>query len=539
MSCKHRCESARRSHKSEVAHYYLDIIRKKNKIISQTIAQYGDLPLGQYLDSLDGRSVPGLQPRDDLADVIRRYTASLLGDTLADKVSKGFIDDPVALTANHHGVDYFAQSVQGSLLFALRQKNGSESKTAVPVFSCGNVPMDNLTYPLGLLLYQTNGHNHKTLPTKMPVFANSKRRALVSVSVPLDADMVKRAKTRISKMATEHEIKTGFAETIQRFLNDCYASHEILGLSSYSEQSVVINNRIWNRLVVDSAKVPEPVTLELEEISRQLLVIDLQDTQSLAHSVLFDDALTNALIERLNNGKALWNKRLLKSRLDMTGKPAGSENNINGCGTMFFWGINNRGRRIPLYLDFDGNNKKMLRGVDDKKTLWEIEYTEASLIEALNQKQILPSVFTCFLVIAFARGVACIGGYFQAEYLPDMQKGLVDALKEIPKYQKFVPYIERVVTHKYLSGMQTVMVPKKDGGIVPAGPLEIISSGGLTEDDIRRILSLSVRDAHIASLMETVTDVARSEIDGNGWQSTLAKDCARLIGEKIVTKDSH
>ena len=525
--------------KPEVAYHYLDVVRQHSKVIDGTITKYGDLPLRQYLHGLDEHQIQGIQSRNDLVEVIHRYTGALLGESLAEKVSKGFMDNPVALTANHHGVDYFAQSVQGSLLFALRKLNGCESKAAVPIFSCGNIPLDNLTYPLGLLIYHTNGQGHQTVPMKLPVFSNSKRRALVSVSVPLSDDMVKRAKSRVVKMSAKHEITQGFAGTVQRMLDDCYASHDILDLSTYSEQSVILNHKIWNRLFVDPQKVPQAVTLELEEISRQLLVLDLKNPGSLAHSVLFDTPLTAAVIEKLDKSKAVWNQELLRTRLGKMRENTHQEVTSNGCGTMFFWGINNRGRRVPLYLDFDNQHNKMLRGIDDQGIHWELQFTEESIIEALNQKKLLPSIFTCFLVIAFARGVSCIGGYFQAEYLPDMQMGLVHALSEIKGYQKFADNIEQVVTHKYLSGMQTVMLEKKDRGLVPAGPLEIMSSGGLKDQDIEKILALTVKDAHIASLLETIADVARSEICDESWQRILANDCAQLVGESIVTKEMH
>jgi len=55
--------------------------------------------------------------------------------------------DRPELTANHHGVDFFAQSVQSSLLFALGNAGYDFPRKTVTVFSFGNISFNNLTYP--------------------------------------------------------------------------------------------------------------------------------------------------------------------------------------------------------------------------------------------------------------------------------------------------------------------------------------------------------------------------------------------------------
>ena len=148
----------------------------------------------------------------------------------------------------------------------------------------------------------------------------------------------------------------------------------------------------------------------------------------------------------------------------------------------------------------------------------------------------MPSIFTCFLEVAFARSVVCVGGYYQAEYLPKIQKGLVRALRQAKGYHESASMVEKVITDTYLSGMQTVMIRVKANELIPAGPLEIIAAGGLTKEDLNKILSLTLKDAHLASLFETLPDLAPKAIETNQWQKDLAAECFELLDGKIVVK---
>jgi hypothetical protein len=115
-----------------------------------------------------------------------------------------------------------------------------------------------------------------------------------------------------------------------------------------------------------------------------------------------------------------------------------------------------------------------------------------------------------------------------------MQKELVAALRETGSYNEEARLVENTETGSYLSGMQTVMVGGSDG-LIPAGPVEIIAGGGLTDKDLEKILSLSVRDAHMASLFETIDDVFPL-IDGKNDLKQIVAQYCWLLREKVVVK---
>jgi hypothetical protein len=96
--------------------------------------------------------------------------------------------------------------------------------------------------------------------------------------------------------------------------------------------------------------------------------------------------------------------------------------------------------------------------------------------------------------------------------------------------------MRRVPTAGYLSGMQAVMIPQEDGRLLPAGPIEMLVRGGLTEIDVQRILSMAVGDAHRASLLETVPDIAPEGAFGTSWKHRMAQESFNILQERVVVK---
>jgi hypothetical protein len=185
-----------------------------------------------------------------------------------------------------------------------------------------------------------------------------------------------------------------------------------------------------------------------------------------------------------------------------------------------------------LWLD-EACNPALLRGLTDAREPWEIPCVPSAIGNGLKERRLLPSLFTCFAVTAFARGVTCLGGYYQAEYLPSMQAAVVAALELSNGHAEVAELVRQVPTSGYLSGMQTVMTSIDGVGLVPAGPAEIAAAGGLGLGDRRRMLDMSVRDAHVASLFQTVEDVTPDAV-APGWREVLARELTTKLSEDLV-----
>ncbi len=514
---------------------YLNIASLRLPALAHILREYGDVPLSTYLQEYLPAQVPPYQSRNDLFNVVYQYVAPLLGESLAQRAVRDLIASPVALTANHHGVDYYSQSIQGSLLFALNVLTGKSQATTVLIFACGNIPLNNVTYPRGVLLYHLSENNGERFSQKLPIFPEYLKHSLVAVTTPFNTDMITKAQGRLHAMLRAGHISHLQHSTVLNLIQQEYYPTDALSLASYSDQAVVFNQRVWQRCFAGDIAVPDMVYLEFEKIVARLLENDLADQTSLAWRTLFDPVLRQCILQELDGIKGCWTHENLTARL-YSKHETSSRHSSTICGTIFFWGVDCNGKRIPLLLQHDSSNGDALRGVDEHGRLHEIPYHPEALIQALRQNTLLPSLFTCFLAVAFARGIVCIGAYFQADYLPDMQQRIVAAIRHVSAYDEMAQAVALVPTQCYLPGMIAVMTKIKDSMLIPAGTIEIIAGGGMTPADIRQIGNITIREAHIAALFETLPDVICPKNFPSQWKRQLADDCAYLLGDKIVVK---
>ena len=478
-------------------------------VVSRTLSEYGSSTVDEYAKKTLTSSKESYQDKSDLVEVIIQYVTPLLGISIANRVAETLIKKPTVLTSNHHGVDYFAQSVQGSLVFGLSSESSysaqgdSTQNYAIPVFACGNIPLNNLTYPRGALIYPDISENNASFPVKIPLFPDRLKRTTVSKSPALNEQMIQRMQNRIVRMQTTSSDNCNtLLQTLLEILEQEYRQEAVLSLNCYSDQSVILNQRLWQRMFAEKVSAPPLVYLELEKIASRLLEHDLKNSGSLAYLLFFEP-------------KAL-------SRLHSELKP------IKGSGTFLFWGIDNTGCRVSLFYDKSLNS---LTGVSERGDRFTVSVEPAEIYQSIQDGRLLPSLFTSFLVIAFARGITCAGGYYQAEYLPQMQQAVVNALRINPEWTAIAEMVKNVNSKAYLSGMQLVMSQYKNT-LVPSGPVEIIAAGGLTLIDIERLRLITVKQAHTASILDTVADVMPDYMAEAGYFETrkkLAEETSRLL----------
>lgn len=502
-------------------------------VVRHALDDYGQASLARYLRQILKISQKPLQPRDDLLNVVYHYAAPLLGKSVAEQAVLELQTLPAVLTANHHGVDFMAQSVQGSLLFSLREVGHSSAKT-VPIFACGNIALNNPTYPRGLLLYDAGRHAAEfKLPVRLPIFPDRDKRKSVSIVNAFDLKMIAKAQKHLALMVQNQKLNPIQAEAAARILNEDYQNNTIVGLRNYSQQSVVLNNRIWKRCFREPEQAPDLVYLELEKITSLLLQLDLNNEDSLVWQVMFNPNLRTKVLSQLDGAKACWDQGRLCNRLSQN---LDSRFTVSGgSGTIFFWAIDDSGLRVPLSLIGASNHSMELQGRDEHDKLWTIPFSSCDILQGLQAGKLLPSLFTCYMTIGFARGITCCGGYFQAEYLAGMQRGLINALCEIPGCMNIVEQLSQVPSDIYLSGMQMVMRHLDDDLLLPAGPIEMIASGGLSQSQLEKhMCSITVKNAHIAGLMETLLDFQPYKDRVDGWYLILARESSYFLKNKTL-----
>ena len=516
-----------------LAQEYLRLVCQNLPVVGSIVSAFGELPLSSYLRELSAQSTLSYQPRDDLIRAVRQYIVPLLGEEVASLAAVELARNPVVVTTNHHGVDYFSQSVQGSILVALERIGKGLQPGLVFVFSCGNIPLNASSYPRGLLLYRVpSGKGIGNIPTRVSIFPDRLKRCVVASAPPITEPMIAKAKAVLRKMALQGELSEPLVDTALEILDHDYGATVAAELATYSDQSVIINHRIFRRLFKHLSPAPQLIYLELEQIAGALLQSDLSHPGALIRHILFNPEIRRAITAQLDEERGCWHCSRLENILREDSGAYLKRQAKAGSGTMFFWGIDDFRRRVPLYLA----EGKMLVGRNDRGALWQLPFTPEAITEGLRQQRLLPSLFTCFVTVSFARGLVCIGGYFQGRYLARMQEAVVTALKEDSVNREICELVANVRTCSYLDSMLAYMVKVEDRFLVPAGPMEILSAGGIGEQEMGQMLALSVREAHLAGLFETVPDAILPENRTAGWKKQIAKDLFQLLAERVVAR---
>lgn len=500
--------------------------------VDALLARFGTTKLSDYVAQLGQHNVRGFQDHQDFIDEVANYTRETLGAELAQAISAELQEMPQVLTANHHGIDTFAQSTQSNLLFSMRKKaDGSPVKT-VPVLACGSVPLNNLTYPRGLLVYAASTAPGNGGICKIPLFPDSYKRRLVSIVGPYSADMLSRSRARVGKLVASEKLDPALAPALNRVFDD----FDSLGTDfpGYSRQATLANHRIWRRLFRDQSGDSELVYIDLENIVCRLLEKDLFDKSTICHQLMFDPDLRGRLIENLDGQRGCWQYEKLLSRCSGLADANAVKTSESAQGTMFFWGVDAKGRKIPLCVidDVTGTGTE-LRGIEDSGQAWTIPFTAEEITRGLQDGRLLPSIFTSYLLVSIARGISCIGGYYQAEYLPIMKTAVIDTLRS--NCEDIVKTFDngKLRPDLYLSGMQMIGL-KSAGQLLPAGPLEIIASGGLNAEQCQQLGEVTVQQSHIASLFDTLVDVNPRCENFDRHNNAIAKLVHDAVGSNIV-----
>ena len=507
----------------------LQLARKHLLMVDRIIDTCGDMSLYEYSRTLT--TTPGInsyQSRADLLGIVYDYIEPLLGEGVAQQAVKDLDKYPVVLTANHHGVEYFSQTFQARLIFALQALQKGALTSTIPVFACGNIPLNNVVYPRGALIYQAAPEEFEKIPVKLPVFPDRLKRSIVSATPGFNSEMINRAWLKASQLFKNKKISLPVADALHDIFQKNYESDSVVQLPAYSDQSVVVNYLIWKQLFPQIDTVPDSICLELERIVTRLMEIDLSNPQSLLWFILFDPELRFHILAELDGINGCWNRE--------TPEHQQCKSSQVKCGTAFFWGVDDKGRKVSLNIKTNNANMQILSGIDDNGNAWEWPYSPESIIKGISEGHLLPSGFSCYAVLLFARGLSCIGGYLQGIYLPAMKKGLVSALNINQKYKHIADIVDQARADHYSDGMLAVMTKIDDKYLVPAGPLEIIAGGGITKSDIDKMSKLTVREAHLADMFDTIPDAVPLKTLPHEWKKKLATASYQSLRFKVVVK---
>ena len=510
--------------------------------VCRVLDQDGQISLKEYCRTFKPWPGPAVQSNQDFIQVCAELAGQLMGPDTASRMAAQLQAAPVILTANHLGVDCHPLFIQGNLLFGLA--SGFDRNLApipgavVPILSFGTVSLGNQVFSRGLLLSRqiTNARSTKK-QVRLNIFPSDMRRTMVSAAPAFSPAMVRSGLGEADRLHRAGVIKDREREVLLELLESEYLAPDVLELARYADQASLINSRIWRRLFAEDLRTEAPplVPLEMEQVVGALLKLDLKKPNSLLSQCLFDPRLRDSLMQNLEEAYGCWNRARLAESLTNGFTGRAREEYLSRSGTSFFWAVNDKGRQVRLAL-VRRQGTEFLEGLDHEGRSHVFELTPRRILRALKHRELYPNLFTSFLVVALARGVRCYGGFWQADYLPVMQAGLVKALRDrghIDRAEK----IAQVPTSNYVTGMTFVLADYPDADLTPAGTVEILARGGLSARDLGRLADISVEEANLFGLTEICRNFAPADNSGPGRERLVPETQIKPIVEKMVRID--
>lgn len=436
--------------------------------IDRAIRICGDLTLNEYIKRFSLPRITPIQPAEDFLQLALEYNEDQAGFSTALELDR-VLRYPLLNTANHHGVDYFPPSVQGNLLFWKALSAQGVRAKVLPVCYFGMVSLSNSSYARGL----TSNASSEGL-IRVPIYPEDDRNKMVRYVKAFTRDQIHGAIKR-----TKRNLEEGYAkQDLLRALEVYYLDEQVLSMDRYGDQAVRIN-RLISRDMFPQGDIPEIVSMEMEHIFKGLLLLDLENEDSLIYRLLYDSRLPEPV--------------------------------------MFFWGVDKSHRRYMLEFGKD----RVLRGTTMAGETVNLPAGPKELAGLVEREEVLAAAYTMAVLLCFARGYTWVGGYFQGDYLPEWQRLTIDSLSKLEEYRGWAEQIGTLDCSGYLSGPLFAMIRSLEGDLAPAGPLEIIRKGGLSHRRLEELMDATVLEAHVMGLSGSYPDLVRSDQREPQWRSLL------------------
>lgn len=280
----------------------LNTVQRKRPKLFGLLEREGELPLEDYAKALyqnpKGASEVACQ-------ILEQQVRELYGFSSASMVREQISRAGIVNTGDHHAILGHHTIFQGNILASLA------SSPVYIVLAFGNIPLNNDSYPRGVILGDA----------KYPLFPDRDKLSLVYGCRAF------RDREKLPNRLKEHFD-----------IDDIVFSLELL-----SQQISLINSRIWK---LCCPTLPPMIYIQAEDLIRELLIDNIRN-EGVLFDILFDDRLRQRVLERFRGVAGAW-----------------SENS----GTHFFWGRDEKGRAVR-YSKMTLSPDDVIKGLTNKTLL--------------------------------------------------------------------------------------------------------------------------------------------------------------------------
>jgi hypothetical protein len=309
-----------------------------------------------------------------------------------------------------------------------------KNRELVLTLPCSGVSLDNSSFPRGLFF-----HDNSLRVVRLHFKSLGERHDSVYATSPYTQDDVVRVLNEIQNTDISREQQ----RILTSLVKDIFDRHDQYERKTFDEQMVRVNWLLPK--YIPGYEHVEHISIGQEILVRELLLLHLESDTYLSHLLLDADAQTlyTDAFEGIVGAHTIGEHK----------------------GTHMFWGLDEAGVRIQLTMGPDGwhTREGALFLARDKD----------SLVRALTERTIYPSMALTFIVLAFVHGITCGGGFSQINYLGDMKKAF-EKLETALGWKSIALPETNIFT-----GELVVNVLEKDGQTVPATLVDTI----LYQDD--------------------------------------------------------
>lgn len=295
---------------------------------------------------------------------------------------------PLVSTADHGGVITQNILYNANLLFS-----GLLDLQSLPyqvVLASTRIPMNNAAHPRGIVFQGR----------KLNFFAGTSRHT----PVWLFEDGIREDQCQNLEALFQPEGLVGLPSEQRDFLEFTFL--QAAGLpritranALFHDQLTPLNHALWQRYFAKQYRMSRPglLSFPIEHFTRELLLEDLEVSNSLPYRILFHPEVRNVYLEEFSGISGCWG---------------------GGSGTHFFWGTNERRQFVALEVDADG---KCLRAAHQEDSWAPIPLNVDEVAGAIRDKRLVPSLFFEMLLVSFLEGFTLLGGFNQVTYMAWMR----------------------------------------------------------------------------------------------------------------------
>ncbi len=450
-------------------------IWSRRPILGEIMQKHGNKVLSEYAkDFMDVNPAPGLDGRKpEIIAMVEELVTGRLGADVGKQVAKQLSKLALVSTADHHSINQHPFFLNAEIIsgIPLYEDHDPDIKFMI-AFSFATVSVNNVSgFARGVLF--NGGINGSTNLVKLPILADKYKMSSVYSCKPYTREDLTKAEGELMKKERAGDLALGRAEEIRLLMEEFLGSEDALKASNFCSQITRINYRYWPKLFHGPSHRPAPsgnpvpnlIYLDIETLVTQtFLRHHLRNTQSLLHRVVFDPTLWPLLLKHFDGIPGAFSKE-------------------GDWGTFLFWGLDDKVRRVRLFLRGDH--------IVSEDGAIDVALTPDAIEQALKSKKIFPSMLTCYLMVSLFYGIKCLGGFCQVHDLTLCKEAwrlMLLEMGEKSEAEAIVP-----VQTKELGGDGLVLayIRTATGSTVPAMGFDMLLDEGDTS--FEKYVSLSKR----------------------------------------------